>query len=137
MTLIVPTPYQWFSKWANTRWNHRGPEYEELKEEFAERLLKVAIKATPTIAGRVRWKEVSTPISTGHFCAKPGGAGYGLAHTPARFQQRWLRPSTPIKGLYLVGQDIVTVGVGAAMMSSILATTLILRRNMMSTIMRH
>ena len=43
------------------------------------------------------------------------GESYGLAHTPARFAQSWLRPGTPLSGLYLTGQDTLSAGaVGAS-----------------------
>jgi len=38
-----------------------------------------------------------------------------------------LLPKTSIKGLYLVGQDIVTVGVGGALASALLCSVSILK----------
>ena len=42
------------------------------------------------------------------------------SHNPSRFQQKFLKPKTPVKGLYLTGQDIVTAGVGAALFSGLI-----------------
>ena len=56
---------------------------------------------------------------------------YGINHTPQRFKQRWLRPETKIKNLYLTGQDIVTAGVSAAMMSGVITSSAILKKNLM------
>ncbi len=90
----------------------------------------------PKTEGRVVWSEVSTPLSTAHFANHAHGEIYGLEHTPARFQQEWLRPRTPIKGLYLTGQDICTAGVCGALFSGVLTTSAILGRNMISRIQK-
>jgi all-trans-retinol 13,14-reductase len=59
-----------------------------------------------------------------------------LEHTPARFKQDWLRPRTPIHGLYLTGQDICTAGVCGALFSAVLTSSAIMGRNMVSRILK-
>jgi phytoene dehydrogenase-like protein len=50
-----------------------------------------------------------------YYLGSGHGESYGLAHTPSRFRQRCLRPHTPISGLFLCGQDVLSAGVmGAA-----------------------
>ena len=39
-------------------------------------------------------------------------------------------PRTPIKGLYLTGQDIVTAGIGGALFSGFITTTAITGKNL-------
>lgn len=50
---------------------------------------------------------------------------YGLAHTIPRFTSavsaEYLRPSQPIEGLYLSGQDVVCDGIVGAMFGGLLA----------------
>ena len=71
----------------------------------------------------------------GFIPAHPGsffvlkGAMYGLAATPARFQERWLRPQTSIRNLYLTGTDICTPGVAGALVGSWLTASAIMGRN--------
>lgn len=136
LTAITPAPFTWFQRWEGTAWRRRGPEYEELKARLAERLLDTVYQHLPRLRGRVAWRELSTPLSTQHFTHHPRGAMYGLEHTPARFRQDWLRPATPVKGLFLVGQDVVSVGVGASLMSAVLAASVILRRNVLADVLR-
>ena len=88
------------------------------------------------LRGRVDHCELATPLTTEHFCNYAHGEIYGLAHTPQRFRQRFLKPATRIRGLYLTGQDIVTCGVGGAMMAGVLTASAILRRDLVSAIRR-
>ncbi len=76
--------------------------------------------------------ELSTPLSTRQFVNYQAGEVYGVAHDPNRFQQSFLRPHTPIKNLYLTGQDIVTAGVGAALISGVLTVSAIRKTNYMT-----
>jgi all-trans-retinol 13,14-reductase len=126
---IAPAPYAPFAPWKDQRWRRRGPQYDELKEKLAEQILQVVLREIPQLRGAIAYQELSTPLSTEHFTAHPQGAIYGLAHTPQRFAARWLRPQAPLPGLFLVGQDLTTVGVGASLMSAVLAASVILRRH--------
>ena len=118
--MITLAPYEWFAKWEDERWKHRGEEYEAYKEEYSHRLLKELYKQFPQLEGKIDYYELSTPLSTKHFVNYEHGEIYGLDHSPARFRMKELRPKTPIKNLYLTGQDIVTVGIGGALMSGLL-----------------
>ncbi|MBL4586895.1 MAG: NAD(P)/FAD-dependent oxidoreductase [Flavobacteriales bacterium] len=118
--MITLAPYQWFEKWEDERWKHRGEEYEAYKEKIAQRLLKELYRQFPQLEGKIDYYELSTPLSTKHFVNYEHGEIYGLDHSPARFRMKELRPKTPIKNLYLTGQDIVTVGIGGALMSGLL-----------------
>ncbi|MBI1321235.1 MAG: NAD(P)-binding protein [Candidatus Hydrogenedens sp.] len=123
-----------FAEWEGTRWKKRGPKYEALKAKFETAMLERLYTMYPKTRNRIGWAEVSTPLSTAHFSHYPSGEIYGLEHTPERFRQRWLRPRTPIKGLYLTGQDICTAGVAGAMFSGLLTSSVLLGKNMISVI---
>jgi all-trans-retinol 13,14-reductase len=45
-------------------------------------------------------------------------------------------PYTPIRGLFLTGQDVVTCGVAGAMFGGVLTASAILRRNVMKDAFR-
>jgi all-trans-retinol 13,14-reductase len=124
--LISLAPYQWFEKWANKPWHKRGADYEQFKHMLAEKLLDDVYQHVPQVRGKVDYYELSTPLSTAHFNNYGKGQVYGLEHTPERFAQSWIKPSTPIKGLYLTGQDILFCGVASAMMSGVMTATSVL-----------
>ena len=133
---ITLAPYRWFAPWEATSWKKRGADYDALKEELQSRLLATLHQHAPATRGQVEICELSTPLSTRNFAAHPHGEIYGLAHTSARFDQRWLQPRTPIKGLYLTGADVCTAGVGGALMGGMLCSSAVLGRNVLGTVGR-
>jgi all-trans-retinol 13,14-reductase len=135
--VMTLAPYGWFAEWADMPWKHRGAKYDELKQCFAERLLADLRRHVPQCAGRIETCELSTPLSTRHFAHAPNGETYGLAHSPARFEARAIRPRTPIVNLFMTGQDIATVGVFGAFVGAIGTASAILHRNLFLRPPRH
>ena len=86
------------------------------------RSLEKLFEKHPHLRDHLDYYELSTPLSTAHFCRYPEGEIYGLDHDPERFEQDWLRPKTKVPGLYLTGQDILTCGVGGALVGGLMTT---------------
>lgn len=124
--IVAPCPYEWFEKWENEPWGKRGADYEALKDMFTERMLEVLYDKMPHLKGKIDYYETSTPLSTNFFCAYKKGELYGLSHDPERFEQSWLRPETKIPGLYLTGQDVLSCGIGGAMMAGVMTSVSVL-----------
>jgi len=124
--IVAPAAYEWFEKWKDETWGNRGDDYDAIKQAWLDRLLKVLYKKLPQVEQHIDYCELATPLSTQFFCEYSKGEIYGLDHTPKRFEQRWLKPQTAIKGFYLTGQDILTCGVvGAAMGGMITAVSVL------------
>jgi len=134
--IITLMPYEVFAPWADTKWKKRGDAYEALKEKITQRLLAELYKQVPQVKGKVAYYELSTPLSTKHFVNYKEGEIYGLDHSPSRFRQDFLKPKTPIKNLYLTGQDIVTAGVGGALFSGVLTAMAITGKNVLKKVMQ-
>ncbi len=124
--IVAPAGYQIFEKWKQTTWGKRGQEYDELTQQFADRMLEVLYQKVPQVKGKIDYYEASTPLSTEHFCAYDQGEIYGLEHEPARFEQQWLKPKTKLPGLYLTGQDILSCGVAGAMIAGLVTAIKVL-----------
>ena len=129
---ISLAPYTWFEKWQDRPWKKRGEDYEYFKQALASRLLQAVEKHVPAVRGRIDYYELSTPLSTRELANYSLGELYGLDHSPARFQQRWLQPRTPIDDLYLTGQDVITAGVTGGLMAGLLTASVVLKRNLLS-----
>ncbi len=135
--IITVMPYELFEAWEDTRWKKRGPEYDTLKEKYAQRLLAALYKLEPQLKNKVDCYELSTPITTRHFMNYQKGELYGIQHDPSRYFQKFLQPRTPIKNLYLTGQDIVTAGVGGALFAGFLTASVLLKKNMVKAAMSY
>jgi all-trans-retinol 13,14-reductase len=114
-----------FSTWEKSRRGDRPEGYRELKKRIEEKMLAQFKRHFPGIASLITYHELSTPLSMVHYVRRQQGASYGLEVTPRRFLSRSLHVRTPIKGLYLAGQDVVTPGITGAMMGGILAAAAI------------
>jgi all-trans-retinol 13,14-reductase len=132
--VVTLAPDRWFAAWNGTQWGRRGDDYDARKRELEERLLAILFGELPHLRGKVIHTELSTPVSTSHFAGHPHGEIYGLAHDPARFDSRWLRPETPIPGLYLAGSDVCSAGVAGALMGGVLCASAAIGRNLLTAV---
>lgn len=121
--VVTFVPWEAFDAWRQTRWKRRGGDYDALKQELTDRLLAQLLRKMPGLKDKVDYVELSTPLSTDHFCRPISGSIYGLEPTPARFQTHALRPRAPIPGLFFAGSEVASVGVIGAMMGGVLCGT--------------
>jgi len=131
---VAFAPYAPFAQFENTTWKRRGQEYDSLKNGLAKRVQHELELAVPSIAGKIDYAELSTPLTTRHFMNYQHGEAYGLAATPERFRARSLTPHTSVRNLYLTGQDVASLGVTGAMMGGVIAASAVLGRNLVSKI---
>jgi all-trans-retinol 13,14-reductase len=131
---IVMVPYAAFARWAETRWKRRGDEYDALKQGLAARLRAELERQVPAAAGHIECAELSTPLSTRHFMNYGQGEIYGLSATPARYALRELGARTPVRGLYLTGQDAVSLGVAGALFGGVVSASAALGKNLFSAV---
>lgn len=134
--IVTLMPYDRVKQWADKPWKNRGEDYQALKDGYADRMLEHLYRVQPQTKGAIVYQELSTPLSTQHFTAYQSGEIYGLSHDPDRFEQRFLKPKTPIGGLFLTGQDICTCGIGGALVSGFLTASAITGENLLMNVMR-
>jgi len=133
--VIMEANYEWFSKWAGTKVDHRGAEYDKLKDEIGKRVLDIVLFLYPELRDKIEFVSVGTPLTNEYYLNSRAGASYGIAHSVSRFAQDFLKPSTPIKNLYLSGQDVASAGVaggllGGAMCGFVISPLNFLRYNL-------
>ncbi len=132
--VITLAPWEWFAKWSDSKWKRRGEDYDAFKQSLTDRLLEVLFRYEPQLRGKVDHAELSTPLSTRDFVNYAHGEIYGIGHDPERFDQEWLRPHTPIEGLWMTGQDIATAGIGGALVSGLLTLSAMYGRDEISRV---
>ena len=114
-----------FAAWRNTPRGNRGADYSSLKQRIGNGLIDLAETAVPGLKGLINYVEVSTPLTVEHYTSHPQGAFDGIPGTPERYRSP-LGPVTPVKGLYLSGQDAGSCGIVGAMMGGVAAACQIL-----------
>jgi all-trans-retinol 13,14-reductase len=77
-------------------------------------------KYFPKLAEMVVFREVATPLTMVSVTGHTEGSFYGLDVTPNRVFSNALRMKTPLDGLYLTGQDVVSPGIPGALWAGIL-----------------
>ena len=148
--ILTMAKKEWFLEWENEKCTNRNIEYKELKEKLGRRMLNEGLfKYYPKTKGTVLHYEVATPLSNQFYLGTQYGEGYGLNSSEERFNEMGLdlKPETPIKNLYLTGQDICTFGFAGALMGGVLTTHSILgygslldiitNRNLINDIIKH
>lgn len=131
---ITMLPYAAFSQFADSRWKRRPADYEALKQRLADRLRTELERQVPSVTGNIACAELSTPITTRHFMNYDQGEIYGIAATPERYLCRDLGARTPIRGLYLTGQDVASLGVVGALFGGVISASAALGRNILSAV---
>lgn len=111
---------EWFEQWSGSVWQQRGEDYEQYKEKLAQRLLEKLFERKPHLRGALDYYEVSSPLSTQFYQLNTRGEIYGLDHFVDRFKQPFLHTETPVKNFYMTGADVMTAGVGGALMAGMM-----------------
>lgn len=127
--IISAVNYGAFDQWKDSRWKHREDGYYDKKAQISDRLMTLLDEKNPGIKDNVDYMELGTTLSYEHFCASHKGIPYGLSSRTERYKSLLTRPTTPVKNLYVCGQDLVMPGVPAAVGSANLCCSIILRKN--------
>jgi len=120
--IVTPAKMDWFKEWEDSQWQKRGESYEALKADFTERLLEKLYERHPQLRGKLDFCELSTPLSTNWYQKNSAGEMLALDHFVDRFKKPFLHPAMPVKGLYMTGSDVMTAGVGGALMGGLMTT---------------
>jgi all-trans-retinol 13,14-reductase len=119
--VVTFVPWSEFEPWLDTKWRNRGDDYDALKEKITKAMLAQIFRHMPELEDMLDYVELSTPVSTDLFVRPMQGSIYGIEPTPERFENPWLRPKSPLPGLFFSGSEVTAVGVVGAMMGGVIA----------------
>ena len=100
-------------------------QWAAFKEDVEARMMAYFEEKFPALAPLVVCRVFGTPLATAKFTAHEKGGFYGLETTPRRMMSDALSPRTPVPGLYLAGQDVLTPGIAGALWSGALTAAAI------------
>ncbi|MEK8103997.1 hypothetical protein NKG94_00785 [Micromonospora sp. M12] len=83
----------------------RPEDYRRLKRELTDRLIARLEERWPGFRDAIAFVELATPLSFETYQHSALGSFYGLAATPQRLRSPQAGPRTPVKGLFVAGQD--------------------------------
>lgn len=133
LTVVSFANYAWFEEWKDEKVKNRSADYKELKQTFINSVVEVLTEIYPKIKDRIEYVEAGTPISNQHYLGAPKGEIYGADHGISRFSvelNATIRPQTPIKNLFLTGQDVMLCGFAGALGGALTCGSVILNRNL-------
>ncbi|XP_047212063.1 all-trans-retinol 13,14-reductase-like isoform X1 [Girardinichthys multiradiatus] len=134
LSLVSFAKYSWFEEWKDGKVTNRGADYKELKQAFINSALDVVMDVFPKITrDKIEYVDAGTPITNTHYIGAPKGEIYGVDHGIARFSPELnatIRPQTPLKNLYLTGQDVFLCGFAGGLAGALTCGSVILNRNL-------
>ncbi|KAM9462822.1 inactive all-trans-retinol 13,14-reductase [Clarias gariepinus] len=131
MIILTMANYEWFEEWKDAPVRKRGDDYVEYKMRFANKLFNWACIHYPKLREKLVFQEVSTPLSNSHYLGSYRGATYSAEHNLERFQAEAIvrnRCNTPVKNLFISGQDVFSCGIAGALHGGILCASAVLKQ---------
>jgi all-trans-retinol 13,14-reductase len=108
-------------KWADMKPGARGEDYRSFKTRVEDVMFAQFETYFPEVAKLVVFRDLSTPLTTTAITGHHHGAFYGIDVTPERVLSRALQAKTPLPGLFLAGQDVLSPGIPGALWGGLLA----------------
>lgn len=109
--LMTPMAWEHCERWANTTIGHRGEDYEEMKNLWADRCIALAERVIPHLGTMVAERYITTPLTWRDYTLTPQGSAYGM-------RKDWQSPllcmhsvKTSVNNLLQTGQSLILHGV--------------------------
>ncbi|XP_062893249.1 all-trans-retinol 13,14-reductase-like, partial [Mobula hypostoma] len=139
MVIITIVRYEWFEKWEDKRVKKRGEDYENLKMDIARNLIDQTTEYFSQLKDKIEFINVGSPLTNQFYIAASHGEMYGVNHGLSRFAPETIascRAKTPVKNLYLTGQDVFSCGFLGASHGAIICASEVLHRNLYYDILK-
>jgi all-trans-retinol 13,14-reductase len=105
--------------------DERPAEWAAFKQDVEAKLMAFFTEKFPALAPLIVYHELGTPLATALFTGHEKGGFYGVETTPRRVLSEALKARTPVPGLYLTGQDVMTPGIAGALYGGMLGAAAI------------
>lgn len=119
--VVAWTDWSTVEKWADMDPGARCDDYRSFKARVEDVMFAQFEAYFPDLAKLVVFRNLSTPLTTTAITGHRRGAFYGLDVTPERVMSGALQAKTPVPGLFLAGQDVLSPGIPGALWGGLLA----------------
>jgi all-trans-retinol 13,14-reductase len=113
-SIAVFTDWSAVARFTNTDGKTPSPDWPAFKAGIESRMMAFFAEKFPALAPLVVYHELGTPLATVSFTGHEKGGFYGVELTPRRMLSDALSARTPVRGLFLSGQDVMTPGIAGA-----------------------
>ena len=103
----------------------RPSDWQAFKQDVETRMMAFFRSRFPALEPLVVYRELGTPLATAAFTGHEKGGFYGVETTPRRLLSDALNAKTPVPGLFLTGQDVMTPGIAGALWGGMLGAAAI------------
>ncbi len=103
------------AKFADGGADENADEWAGFKQRIESRMLEFFAEKFPDLAPLIVYHELGTPLATALFTGHEKGGIYGVETTPRRMLSDALNARTPVPGLFLSGQDVMSPGIAGAL----------------------
>lgn len=118
--VITYMHYQEVAQWANTKVGNRGDDYEQFKQQKAERLLDALELKFPGMRSRIACYHTSTPLTYRDYTGSPNGSAYGVCKNGKDAVSSIISPKSRVGNLYFTGQNLNMHGILGVTISAVL-----------------
>ena len=103
----------------------RPADWKAFKQNVESRMMAFFRSKFPALDPLIVYRELGTPLATASFTGHEKDGFYGVETTPCRILSESLNAQTPVRGLYLTGQDVMTPGIAGALWGEMLGAAAI------------
>lgn len=123
---VAAANYGDWKDWGTTDTGRRGQKYDELKQQFADNMVRQVRAQWPEAASSIELIDCNSPLTLQNYTQSPLGTGYGIKKTVETLGSSQVGAKTSIKGLYMIGQSSQLPGIVGTVISSVVACSHIL-----------
>ncbi len=120
-TIDLLTPMDWtsVSEWEESSIGKRPHAYNAFKEQKARECIELAKQYVPNLEDSIEKIWTSTPLTYRDYTGTIHGSAYGVRKSSKSLITTILSPSTPVKNIFLSGQNMTLHGMLGVLITTI------------------
>jgi all-trans-retinol 13,14-reductase len=123
--LMVLADWSSVAEFADGGAKQKPEAWAAFRQNVESRIMDYFTSKFPSLAPFIVYRELGTPLATVSFTGHEMGGFYGIETTPRRMLSDALSVRTPVPGLYLSGQDVMSPGIAGALVGGMLSAAAI------------
>ena len=118
--MLTPVDYSEWEQWSSSKLGARPKSYYDYKTNKAEEVINFTCKYIPELRDAIDVYYTSSPLTYSYYTGTVNGSAYGIMKDCNNVMTTFLTPKTPVKNLFMTGQNLNLHGIlGVSMTSSL------------------